>query len=246
MESLLLLKKKQKNYEKALTYILHAISYYRENKYPIQEAIFLVLLSEIYFESGQLDMALEVGQEAIDLCEKNNHDLGLLMALINQSKILSENNGFSQSNQLAIKAEVLALKMNSYAELKDIYELLYLNSETLEDYEKAYQYSKEHRRVNDTLVIRANIKNTKELEAKYQSEKKEKEIVLLQSKNDLAEAQKENQRNLFLAGLGITTIAGISFFLLYRSRQKTNRKLKELDTIKSNFFTIFPTNLELL
>ena len=39
-----------------------------------------------------------------------------------------------------------------------------------------------------------------------------------------------------MAGLGITTIAGIFFFYLYRNRQKTNQKLKELDALKSNFF----------
>ncbi|MDC8001611.1 response regulator [Aequorivita todarodis] len=233
---LAIIERRQKNYAKALNYISKAISYYRENKNPLQEAVFLVLESEIYLDNGQTDKALEVGQKAIDLSKKNHHDIGILMALINQSKIFSKTNSFTRSSQLALEAESLALKLNSYAELKDIYELLYLNSEALGDYKQAYQYSKEYRSVNDTLVIQENIKNTKELEAKYQSEKKEKEIALLQSKNDLAEAQKKNQRNLYLAGMGITTIAGVFFFLLYRNRKKVNTKLRSLDAVKSNFF----------
>ena len=233
---LALLEKKQKNYSKALSNILKAIDYYKENKYPLQEAVFLVLASEIYFESGQTNKALEVGQKAIDLSKKNNHDLGVLMSLINQSKILGKTNRLAASNQLALEAEALALNLNTYEELKDIYELLSQNFESLGNYKQAYQYTKEFRKVNDTLVLRENLKNTKELEAKYQSEKKEKEIALLHSKNNLAEAQKRNQRNLLLAGLGITTLVGIFFFILYRNRQKTTDKLKELDTIKSNFF----------
>ncbi|MEZ4858684.1 MAG: response regulator [Flavobacteriaceae bacterium] len=42
---------------------------------------------------------------------------------------------------------------------------------------------------------------------------------------------------MLLGGLGITTLTGIFLFFLYRNRQKTNRRLKELDTAKSNFFT---------
>ncbi|MBF8150874.1 response regulator [Winogradskyella sp. F6397] len=78
---------------------------------------------------------------------------------------------------------------------------------------------------------------TFELEAKYQTEKKEQEIALLKSQNEIVEQQKKNQQNVMLGGIGITTIAGLFMFFLYRNRQKTNTKLKELDALKSNFFT---------
>ena len=77
---------------------------------------------------------------------------------------------------------------------------------------------------------------TFDIETKYQTEKKEQEITLLKTQNELTEQQKKSQRNLMLAGLGITTIAGLFLFVLYRNRQKTNAKLRELDTAKSNFF----------
>jgi signal transduction histidine kinase/DNA-binding response OmpR family regulator len=77
---------------------------------------------------------------------------------------------------------------------------------------------------------------TRNLEAKYQTEKKEQEIALLKSQNEIVEQQKRNQRNLLLSAIGITSIAGLFLFGLFRNRQKTNTKLKELDTAKSNFF----------
>ena len=42
---------------------------------------------------------------------------------------------------------------------------------------------------------------------------------------------------MLLGGLGITSIAGIFLFVLYINRQKTNNKLREIDTLKTNFFT---------
>ena len=79
-------------------------------------------------------------------------------------------------------------------------------------------------------------RNLEELETKYETEKKEQEIALLQAKNETVETQKKNQRNLLLGGLGLTSIAGIFLFLGYRNRKKTNDKLRDLDTAKSSFF----------
>ncbi|MEZ4803523.1 MAG: response regulator [Gelidibacter sp.] len=227
----------RKNYDVAIDHVKDAISYYRENQYPIQEANFLVVLSDIYDKNGQKDKALEAGERAIELTRLHKHDAGLMMALIKQADVLQDANNPSKSNALALEAETIALRMNAYEELKDVYELMYSNAESLGNYQQAYQYSKEFRRVSDTLEARKNIASAKELEAKYQAEKKEKEIQLLKTENKLIAQQKSNQRNLLLGGIGITALAGLLVFILYRNRRKTNKKLKELDEFKSKLFT---------
>ncbi|HKL91159.1 MAG TPA: tetratricopeptide repeat protein, partial [Allomuricauda sp.] len=98
---------------------------------------------------------------------------------------------------------------------------------------KFYELSLVHQ---DSLEARKQKSLALDLEAKYQTQKKEQEIALLKSQNELAEQQKRNQRNLFLGGIALTSLAGLFLFLLYRNRQKTNKKLRELDVAKSNFF----------
>lgn len=88
----------------------------------------------------------------------------------------------------------------------------------------------------DSLEARKQESLALDLEAKYQIQKKEQEIALLKSQNELAEQQKRNQRNLFLGGIGLTSLAVLFLFVLYRNRQRTNQKLRELDVTKSNFF----------
>lgn len=88
----------------------------------------------------------------------------------------------------------------------------------------------------DSLETRKQRNLALDLEKKYQTEKKEQEIALLEAEKKNIEIQKSNQRNLFLAGFGVIAIAGIFLFLTLRNRQKTNKKLKELDTAKSRFF----------
>ena len=224
------------NYDKAIKLALDARSYYKRYKYPMQEAALSVLLIDFYYNNGQLDKALEAGENAINLNRTNKHDAGLMEALVRQSDILRENKNFKSSNELVIEAEALALKMDGYESLVDIYKILQLNSENLGNYKSAYQYANEYQRVKDSLVTRVNILKAKEIEAKYQSEKKAKEIKLLKSEKALIAQKQKSERNLLIAGLGITTISGLFLFLLYRNRKRTNQKLKELDQFKSKLF----------
>lgn len=232
-----LIESKRENYEKAIEYAKDARSYYKRYKYPIQEASLSVILSEIYYDSGQIDKAIEEGTYAIDLNRSNKHEAGLIFALMRQSNVLYEKENYLESYQMVLEAEELALKFDGYEQLADIYNLLRLNAERLDDYKKAYKYSIDYRRVKDSLIKSENVNKAKDIEAKYQNEKKEQEITLLKTENELIEQKQKSERNLFIGGLGITSVAGLFLFLLYRNRRKTNMKLRDLDQLKSNFFT---------
>ncbi|HIB48566.1 MAG TPA: response regulator [Flavobacteriaceae bacterium] len=226
-----------KNYEKAIDYALTCIAYYRENKFPIYEGICQAVLSDIYFQSNQIEKALKAGEAAIALNKKNNYDNGLFMALVNQTNLLHENGNYAKSNELALEAEALGVALDKQGDLQPVYEVLHLNSEKLGDYEKAYFYAKEFKRVSDSLIASQNIEKAKELEAQYKNTQQKQEIQLLQSQKELVEEQKRNQRNLLFGIIGLVLLAGLVLYFLFRNKQKTNRKLKEVDTIKSNFFT---------
>jgi signal transduction histidine kinase/DNA-binding response OmpR family regulator len=225
-----------KNYNKAIDYLLDCIAYYKDKKFPINEGICYTLLGDVYFESNQIEKAIAAGQRGIDLNRSNNYDYGLYLALVSQSKIVHANGDYAKSNELALEAETLGIALDNYSNLKPVYEKLYLNAEKLGDFENAYRYAKEYKRVSDTLVSIQNIRDAKELEARYKNTQQQQEIQLLQSQKELVEEQKRNQRNLLYAIIGFVFLAGLVLFFLLRNRQKTNQKLKELDTIKSNFF----------
>ncbi|MGI9546519.1 MAG: response regulator [Flavobacteriaceae bacterium] len=104
------------------------------------------------------------------------------------------------------------------------------------DNEEAYKSLQRAMRIKDSLSTIQNIAAVTEIEEKYQNEKNEQEIALLNSEKGLIEQQRINQRNILLGGLGITSLIGIFLFFQIRNRQKTNRKLRELDSVKSNFF----------
>lgn len=104
------------------------------------------------------------------------------------------------------------------------------------NYGRAYKLLQRTLKLKDSLNSVQNLASIREIEAIYQTEKKEQEITLLKSQNELVEQQKVNQRNQLLGAIGITSLVGLFFFFLYRNRQKTTKKLQELDKAKSIFF----------
>ncbi len=230
------IEQKKKNYPQAIAYLEDCIRYYRDNKYHVKEAMFHIGLSDVYFENNQIEKAIETAQTAITLSSNLNNDFGVLLGLIYKSRFLLADNNYQESYKLAKEAKEIADAMDSYIDKKDALDLLSKTAEKLGRFEEAYNFSKEHKSVSDTLVKRQNLQQTKTLEAQYKNAQQEQEIQVLQSQNELVEEQKRNQRNLLFSIIGFVFLAGLVLFFLFRNRQKTNQKLKELDTIKSNFF----------
>ena len=123
--------------------------------------------------------------------------------------------------------------MDSYRVFSDIY--------TIEgNYKLANEYYKQHIVLKDSVTKVQNRKAAAELEARYQSEKKDDAIRLLNAENELKETQiisKNNERNYLLLSLGLAVLLAAIIYNRYKIKLRANEKLKELDQIKSRFFT---------
>ncbi len=135
--------------------------------------------------------------------------------------------------------------INSEAALNDIElynetaNLLSQSYKGLIDYENAYKYSKMHQKLSDSIYNQKIVSITNDLEAKYKNKENAQENTLLTTQNKLQTLQIEkdkNQKNkILLIAILMFLIAGM-FYYLYLMKQKSNQKLKELNTIKTNFF----------
>ncbi len=136
-------------------------------------------------------------------------------------------------NQLLLNYNDDANTLLQQETIKGLSEAYALNK----DYANAYKTLEHSYNLKDSLNNSHNLASIREIDTKYQTEKKEQQINLLKSQNETVEQQKKNQRNLLLSGIGIVSIAGLFVYFLYRNRKKTNTKLKEIDALKTNFFT---------
>ncbi|MEM6361660.1 MAG: ATP-binding protein [Bacteroidota bacterium] len=108
------------------------------------------------------------------------------------------------------------------------------------DYQNAFTYLQKVKRIDDSTFSIDKTNNIAEIEEKYQSEQKQKEIELLNAENQIAtlEIQKQHDfRNyLIVAAFLLVVLIGV-IYNRYQLKTRANAKLTELDHLKTNFFT---------
>jgi tetratricopeptide (TPR) repeat protein len=169
-----------------------------------------------YMNQGK-DMMLATGDNA-----------GAALALSNVASMLSDEGRQDE----AFKYSKLALKLSDSLGNFDgiIYscQILATVSARKKDYKSAYEYCRRASALSDSIKGLEKLKNIAEMSSKYETEKKEKEIQLLNKDKELSQAQIQQEKNLryFLVG-GAVLVLIIAVMLLYglRSKSHANREL---------------------
>ncbi|MDC6367248.1 MULTISPECIES: response regulator [Flavobacteriaceae] len=121
-------------------------------------------------------------------------------------------------------------------QLFNIYKGLYGAYKDNNDYKNALNALEKKMELEASIQKSQNELEVEELNKKYQTDKQQQEIELLTSQSQLAAQKSKNQRNLLTLGLLILGLAFGTLFFLFRNKQKTNQRLKELESAKSKFF----------
>lgn len=122
-----------------------------------------------------------------------------------------------------------ALLNNSANTIRDIDLFLFKTDSSLGNYFSAINYLNQYHQLNDSMFNVAKIRQVKEVQVKYETEKKEKDIQLLEKEGRLQQdrlIQAGYTRNWILGGM---TLLLITIGLLVRNarlKQRTNRKLR--------------------
>jgi signal transduction histidine kinase len=127
---------------------------------------------------------------------------------------------------MSTKKGLASLEMDSYHTMADIYE-------GEGDYKNSMVFYKKYRAIRDSLTDIENRKAAAEVEARYQNEKKDDAIRILNTENEL----RATQQKYLIAFVVLLVIVALVLYNRYAVKQKANKKLRELDQIKSRFFT---------
>ncbi|BAO74535.1 response regulator [Winogradskyella sp. PG-2] len=224
------------NYQIALTYTVHSDTIFKENH--LRKSLIYNGLANLYNKNNQLDSALYYFKKELKAINKSTDTLKMAITHYNIAKFYNTNKKpekalehLNTSQELMDNAYFVR-EENEY-DIQEIFASVYFN---LGKFDKAFEASEKARHHLMSIQTEFNKKNISELETKYQTSKKEQEIKLLKSQNEIIEEQKKNERYILLGSICILSIIGFALYFLFRNRQKTNTKLKELDTLKSNFF----------
>lgn len=177
--------------------------------------------------------ALNYYQPALTLMQKRNDLYGIALVVGNLGDLYYKMNNFSKALEYHSQNLAIARQINSNELLQQSYNNLKRTYTALGNYKKAYEYQQGEINLKDTIYKKQSILNYEEMQTKYQAEKKQQEIRLLQRDNQIAAIELTNQRRtkyFLLTGIALALILAISIYRSYINKKASNRELNQLNT----------------
>lgn len=162
------------------------------------------------------------------LKESNSYDNKSMVCscMINLGLIYEKNGEFDKAIEYENKALTLSFKLGTKPEIRNCYLCLARSYSKINNSKKALQYFDAYTALNDSLYSNGSSKQIAEMQAKYETEKKQKENEVLEQKNQLLFQQgkiqdlKIEQGRYFIFGLLLLSvlIVGIAFLLIRQNK----------------------------
>ena len=203
--------------EKAEPMLMKAADYFRKINDPNSLSILTSGLASCAIYKGDYDGAMELCEESLVLSKTVgdfNQEMEILSRMGQIHYLRKEYpEAVSCHKRSLVKAQELGLPG---------YEVMYLEELSsaygkIKDYRLAYQTLQSYNVLNDSMQEENNLAAIAEIETKYQTEKKEQEILLLEEKDKRSSLEKKGMIG------GILGLLGLCGALIYAMRLKATK-----------------------
>ncbi|MFI1744215.1 tetratricopeptide repeat-containing sensor histidine kinase [Thalassobellus sediminis] len=231
-----------KDYKKSIEYSEKAARLYKKLGYtryvPYMKSNMAVAKDSLkQHEEARIDFLSAISDFKND---KNLYELSNTQISLANNYVLTSQ--YTKAKKLLFEALEI-IEENNYVEFKiDALKSLAKLEALTGDYYSAYNNFEAYSQAKDAFLEVKKIKTIYELETKYQTEKKEKEI--LSQRADLAEKELHiNQKNTQIIGLSILAIVlSILGYLVYKQQNLKNEQLKKEGELKEALVKIETQN----
>jgi two-component system, NarL family, sensor kinase len=182
-----------------------------------------VNLASVYNKLDQPEKALPYLNQALDYYRTANNLNKITGTLHTLGRTYFKLKQYERSTQYFLEALKISRENNYFDGIQYLYESMAQTFEASKDYKNAYDYYLKYMTVRDSIKSIEKSKELFELETKYQTEKKEKEILLLT-------AQKREKNFLLFALSGLILILSVLGYSVIKNFR--NKKVIAEQTIK--------------
>jgi tetratricopeptide (TPR) repeat protein len=172
-------------------------------------------IGTIYGSLKQYDRALEYVLKALKIREEIGEQLGVARSLANIGSIYKILDNYDRASSYYLRSLKLAQEIKYKETIKTVSNDLAGLYEAQGHYRKALEYHRLYHKTDREILNEQNMKQINELQARYESEKKEKEIEVLKRNNQIQElrlAKARFSRNASIVGfILVLIILGLLF-----------------------------------
>jgi signal transduction histidine kinase len=225
------------------SYAHRAVMFERENRpkeaYALYEKVYqirretndsvglgyaLLDMSTIAMKKGDLKKALDYIGESTTIRKKLGDKQGVAVNLVNTGETYFSVKDYKRAIRYFEECLAVATEIGYSDLIRYTYEQLAAAHVEINDYKNAFLYQQKGKSFSDSLYTIDKTKVIEDLQTRYETERKEQQIIL--QKAELAEREAEiRQTYIIIGALIITVLLTIAVFLLNRSRYKRKQEL---------------------
>ncbi|MCK4922196.1 MAG: tetratricopeptide repeat protein [Bacteroidales bacterium] len=233
-----------KDYGEALVNFRNALRLFESINYKPGIASAQNHMGNIYLEGGNFEDALMYSQNALKINREIGNRKEMASNLRDIGKVYSKWGKYHEALPFFNQSLQINKELGHKVEVFEIYKDISLVNEEQGQYQTALKNFKYYNVLKDSTISEEYLEQISELEAKYESDRKEKELEIQRSQlaeqeaEALArdaeimrvEAENRRQRVLLISvvfGLFVVVIFSILFYREYKEKQKANILLEE-------------------
>ncbi|WP_299261496.1 sensor histidine kinase [uncultured Aquimarina sp.] len=247
----------QEDFENAEKYFRIAFEMMPPEKDPKVSATIALNLGSILYENKKYDQAIDYYEKSKQIADKHGFVGKSLNAITHKALVIGVLGNHSEAIQMLTSTIAKAKEISNLEIQRNIYDNLAIVYKEANDHKSANNALVQYHIFKDSLNNRKQKKEITELEVKYETATKEKEILLLKEDQLVNEAEIKRQRLLkrfYIIGFIIVLIPIIGLLLVYYqklqvktkynaqkeeiNRQKTTSFLKEQELKLANTYVI--------
>lgn len=187
----------------------------------------------MYEKLQQLERARELHSKSIQLCRDIQNNQGIATGYLNLASVEAQTNPV-KAKVFLDSAIAVARLVNNKALFYSIYFAFSEVARMTDDHRNAYAYYRQYTAYKDSILNEEKQEKIEQLQAIYETEKKDKQIELLNKSKEIKDHELKQQKlvNYGVAG-GLALMLSFSAVLgfAYREKKKANNKLVTANTL---------------
>ncbi|HTL82117.1 MAG TPA: SpoIIE family protein phosphatase, partial [Bacteroidia bacterium] len=223
----------QKNYDSSILYLKKMIKLSEDSHDTTSMADAYGNLGAVYLEMGDTANSLPYCLLGAKYAELTGYNYQLLTSSGNLGQIYLMEKNYDESERYLMKAEALAEELQSPENRSANYKMLAKLYEAKGDSGLANRYLNRYTDLRDSMINESRMKQMTDLEAKYQSTKKDKELL------EERTASEKKTLLVYSLSIGLTLVIALAFFAWrgYVNKKRLSEEIhkqKEIIELKSH------------
>lgn len=191
-------------------------------------------IGSIYSWARDWDKANTYINRALQLARKNNLLYETTAALYAKGESLFRQGRSEEAEIAFIECSRLSERLGLKETLRYSYERLSKLYEHRNDLVRAYAYFKQAVKIKDEIFSEKSQRVMAEMQTKYETEKKEQQLVLMKNKDELQKSIIQRQKLMIIgaiAGSFLILMVALLMFKMFRDKQRANIILEEKNSL---------------